>query len=316
MTLAGSRGTRQPSTGRVARTSQGAYARFGRAACPRSSSSVWDLHEPRQVPRSFQGRALSRTVYDRALAALDLRLAELFPDGSLDDVNVCLVGDHGENLRFEPRGKVRQGRCFAPVVEADQVGRAAGCPTRDRPRGSAAPRNAPSGSPPGADHPRPSPLPSRSSACRSSSQGPRSSPAPRTLSCHTSIWHRRLPRWPARSFRRRGGARTAGRRRRRSRASHRSRDGWVTALQGVPQMGLRTPRWKYMEVVGGAAPRCSTSRATFRAAQRRQGVPGRRASLPGRAPRDGGPTHASESTCPRKNLRFVEGRLKDLGYLE
>ena len=41
---------------------------------------VWDLHEPRQVPRSFQGRALSRTVYDRALAALDLRLAELFPE--------------------------------------------------------------------------------------------------------------------------------------------------------------------------------------------------------------------------------------------
>ena len=29
---------------------------------------------------------------------------------------------------------------------------------------------------------------------------------------------------------------------------------WVTALRGVPQMGLRTPSWKYMEVAGGAAP--------------------------------------------------------------
>ncbi len=38
---------------------------------------------------------------------------------------------------------------------------------------------------------------------------------------------------------------------------------WVTALQGVPQMGLRTPRWKYMEVVGGPRLRSSTSRTTL-----------------------------------------------------
>ena len=70
---------------------------------------VWDLHEPRQVPRGFRGPALSRTVYDRALAALDARLAELLPEESLDNVCVCLVGDHGENLRFEPRGKIGMG---------------------------------------------------------------------------------------------------------------------------------------------------------------------------------------------------------------
>jgi arylsulfatase A-like enzyme len=70
---------------------------------------VWDLHEPRRVPRDFRGRALSRTVYDRALAALDARLDELLPDEFLEEVVVCVVGDHGENLRFEPRGKLGKG---------------------------------------------------------------------------------------------------------------------------------------------------------------------------------------------------------------
>ena len=70
---------------------------------------VWDLHEPRHVPRGFRGRALSGMVYDQALAALDARLAELLPEESLDNVCVCLVGDHGENLRLEPRGKIGMG---------------------------------------------------------------------------------------------------------------------------------------------------------------------------------------------------------------
>jgi arylsulfatase A-like enzyme len=70
---------------------------------------LWELHEPRQVPSTFNGKALSRTVYDRALAALDARLATLFPDESLMGITVCLIGDHGENLRFEPRGKIGQG---------------------------------------------------------------------------------------------------------------------------------------------------------------------------------------------------------------
>lgn len=70
---------------------------------------VWDLHEPRQIPDGFRERALSRSVYDRALAALDARLADLLPDELLDGVVVCVVGDHGENLRFEPRGKLGMG---------------------------------------------------------------------------------------------------------------------------------------------------------------------------------------------------------------
>jgi arylsulfatase A-like enzyme len=70
---------------------------------------LWDLHEPRQVPAGFRGPSLSRTVYDRALGALDLRLNVLLPDELLDGVVVCLVGDHGENLRLEPRGKVGKG---------------------------------------------------------------------------------------------------------------------------------------------------------------------------------------------------------------
>jgi len=70
---------------------------------------AWDLHEPRQVPRGFAGPALSRTVYDRALGALDARLAELLPDDVLEGATVCLIGDHGENLRFEPRGKIGKG---------------------------------------------------------------------------------------------------------------------------------------------------------------------------------------------------------------
>jgi arylsulfatase A-like enzyme len=70
---------------------------------------VWDLHTHRQVPPGFSGPALSRTAYDRALGALDARLAKLLPDEVLDGVTVCLVGDHGENLRLEPRGKIGKG---------------------------------------------------------------------------------------------------------------------------------------------------------------------------------------------------------------
>jgi arylsulfatase A-like enzyme len=70
---------------------------------------LWDLHEPRQVPPDFGGPALSRTVYDRALAALDSRLRALLPDVALDGVITCAVGDHGENLRFEPHGKLGKG---------------------------------------------------------------------------------------------------------------------------------------------------------------------------------------------------------------
>jgi arylsulfatase A-like enzyme len=75
---------------------------------------LWDLHEPRRVPPGFREPALSRTVYDRALAALDARLRALLPDELLKDVLVCIVGDHGENLRLEPRGK--PGKAIANLL--------------------------------------------------------------------------------------------------------------------------------------------------------------------------------------------------------
>jgi arylsulfatase A-like enzyme len=75
---------------------------------------LWDLHEPRQIPRGFRGRALSRSVYDRALAALDARLAEIFPLDLTEQTVVIVIGDHGENLRLEPRGK--PGMAFASLL--------------------------------------------------------------------------------------------------------------------------------------------------------------------------------------------------------
>src|SRR5437763_10314683 len=75
---------------------------------------LWELHEPRRVPAGFRGVSLSRTVYDRALAALDGRLAELLPDELVGDAVVCVVGDHGENLRLEPRGK--PGKAIANLL--------------------------------------------------------------------------------------------------------------------------------------------------------------------------------------------------------
>jgi arylsulfatase A-like enzyme len=75
---------------------------------------VWDLHVPRQVPAGDSGPSLSGTAYDRALGALDRRLDALLPDEQLDGVTICLVGDHGENLRLEPRGKLGKGIANLP----------------------------------------------------------------------------------------------------------------------------------------------------------------------------------------------------------
>jgi arylsulfatase A-like enzyme len=66
---------------------------------------IWDLHEKRRIPPGFSGSSLSRTLYDRALAALDERLTALLPPDVLDGTIICLVGDHGENLNLEPRGR-------------------------------------------------------------------------------------------------------------------------------------------------------------------------------------------------------------------
>ena len=277
---------------------------------------VWDIHEPRQVPRSFQGRALSRTVYDRALAALDLRLAELFPEGSLDDVNVCLVGDHGENLRFEPRGKFGKG--VASLLWWKQT-RWAVQPVARRVIAHGA----------------------RSSSKRALRLAPRAlithghhlfEPLLRvpflfagpevvagssdalvshidlapTLAAMAGTWFPggmgalELPADGGGDPERRIVLETA----------------WVTALQGVPQMGLRTPRWKYMEVVGGAAP------ALFDL----ENDPPERHNVAkvfpdvARAFRDELHTMVADARVgehmSEEESAFVEGRLKDLGYLE
>jgi arylsulfatase A-like enzyme len=278
---------------------------------------AWDLHEPRQVPAGFRGGAPSRTMYDRALAALDLKLGELFPEGSLDDVTVFLVGDHGENLRLEPRGKLGTG--FASLLWWKQT-RWATQPV----------------------------------ARRVIAHGARSSSkrilrlAPRALITHGHHLFEPLLRVPyvlagpniaagvsdalvahvdiaptlaalggtwfpggvgALGLPLQGGGGDPERRIVLETA-------WVTALQGVPQMGIRTPKWKYMEVVGGAAP------ALFDLSR----DPSERRNLVGELPelartfRDELHTMVADARLgehmSRDDSELVESRLKDLGYLE
>ena len=91
---------------------------------------------------------------------------------------------------------------------------------------------------------------------------------------------------------------------------------WVTILQGVPQMGLRTPRWKYMEVVGGSAPALFDLSAD---ASERHNLVDERPEV-ARAFQD--ELHALVADArlgekmPADEAALVEGRLKDLGYLE
>jgi arylsulfatase A-like enzyme len=215
---------------------------------------VWDVHTPRRVPKGFSGRSLSRTIYDRALAALDARLSDLLPDDVLEGVTVCLIGDHGENLRFEPRGKIGKG--ISNLLWDDR--------TKDLLR----------------------PVVRRYLAYGAHSSSKRALRlAPRAIILHGQHLFEPLIRVP---YILAGAGISAGT----SDAlvthtdlaptfaglagvwfdggvgavplplegegdPHRRvvlETAWVTPLRGVAQVGLRTVRWKYMEVAGGAAP--------------------------------------------------------------
>jgi len=276
---------------------------------------VWDLHEPRQVPRGFRGRALSRTVYDRALAALDARLAELLPEGSLEDVNVCVVGDHGENLRLEPRGKIGMG--FASLLwwkptkwAAQPVARrviAHGARSSSKRALRLAPRAL-------ITHGHhlfepllrvPYMLAGPGIAAGSSDALVAHIDLAPTLAELSGTWFPGgvgalgLPLDGEGDPERRIVLETA----------------WVLPLQGVPQVGLRTPTWKYMEVAGGEAPALfDLSRDS---SEHRNLVD----ELPDVARRfhDELQTMISGARLgdhmSEDEAELVEGRLRDLGYL-
>ena len=276
---------------------------------------VWDLHEPRQVPGEFRGRALSSTVYDRALAALDARLAELLPESSLENVVVCLVGDHGENLRLEPRGKIGTG--FASLLwwkptkwAAQPVARrviAHGARSSSKRVLRLAPRALITHG-----HHLFEPLLRVPYVLAGPGIGAGSSNAlvthidlAPTLASLAGTWFPggigalELPLEGDGDPERRIVLETA----------------WVVALQGVPQLGLRTRAWKYMEVADGSAPALfDLSRDP---AERHNLVK----ELPELARALHDELHAMVTDArlgeqmSKDESELVEGRLKDLGYL-
>jgi arylsulfatase A-like enzyme len=293
--------------------------RFPPASAP-SRPSVgrgfrWDLHEPRQVPGAFRGRALSSTVYDRALAALDARLAELLPESSLENVIVCLVGDHGENLRLEPRGKIGMG--FASLLwwkptkwAAQPVARrviAHGARSSSKRVLRLAPRALITHG-----HHLFEPLLRVPYMLAGPGIGTSSSNAlvahidlAPTLASLAGTWFPggvgalELPLEGDGDPERRIVLETA----------------WVLPLQGVPQLGLRTRAWKYMEVADGSAPALfDLSRDP---AERRNLVQ----ELPEQARAFHDELHAMVTDArlgeqmSEDESELVEGRLKDLGYL-
>ena len=276
---------------------------------------VWDLHEPRQVPGEFRGRALSSTVYDRALAALDARLAELLPESSLENVVVCLVGDHGENLRLEPRGKIGMG--FASLLwwkptkwAAQPVARrviAHGARSSSKRVLRLAPRALITHG-----HHLFEPLLRVPYVLAGPGIGAGSSNAlvahidlAPTLASLAGTWFPggvgalELPLEGDGDPERRIVLETA----------------WVLPLQGVPQLGLRTRAWKYMEVADGSAPALfDLSRDP---AERHNLVK----ELPELARALHDELHAMVTDArlgeqmSKDESELVEGRLEDLGYL-
>jgi arylsulfatase A-like enzyme len=277
---------------------------------------VWDLHEPRQVPRGFRGPSLSQTVYDRALAALDLRLAQLLPEESLVDVFVCLVGDHGENLRFEPRGKIGMGLAsllwWKPTKWAAQPVARRAIAYGARSSSKRVLRLAPRALITHGHHlfepllRVPYMLAGPGIARGSSDALVAHVDLAPTLAANAGTWFPggsgalELPMEGGGDPERRIVLETA----------------WVTALQGVPQMGLRTPSWKYMEVVGGSAPALFDLRND--ASESHNLV----RELPELARAFQDELHAMVADArlgehmPEDEAALVEGRLKDLGYLE
>jgi arylsulfatase A-like enzyme len=276
---------------------------------------LWELHEPRQIPDDFKGKALSPTVYDRALAALDARLASLLPDESLEGVVVCLIGDHGENLRFEPRGKIGKGiasllwfkstrRLMQPLARrliAYGAHSSSKRALRDAPRAIIT-----------HGHHLFEPLlrvpyilaGDGISSSTSNALVTHIDLAP-TFAALADTWFQGgagallLPLDGEGDPERRVVLETA----------------WATPLQGVRQIGLRTPRWKYMELEKGGAP------ALFDL----EDDPGERRNLVERLPEVAAELSVelrsliadprSAGCMSEADASIVEARLRDLGYL-
>lgn len=86
--------------GRYLDTGWGAELRSEIANMPRPwflLLHLWELHWPRRIPLRYQRARYGSTRYDRALSALDARLAELARALPGDTV-VSLTGDHGERI--------------------------------------------------------------------------------------------------------------------------------------------------------------------------------------------------------------------------
>ncbi len=255
---------------------------------------VWDLHEPRQVPSAFSGAAPSRRIYDRALAALDQRLARL-GSAAGEDVVVCVVGDHGENVRFEPRGRLGNGLAGLmwrrgtrrPMQTVARALIARGARSSSKRLLRTAPRALITHG-----HHLFEPLLRVPLVFAGAGIPPGSSDA---LVSHTDL----APTFAALASGWFGGGVGAQQLRF-------ERDGdperrvfletaWVTSLPGVRQVGVRTPRWKYLELAGGGSPALFDLRAD----------PGERRNVVGRYP--------DVSGALREELRaaFASGRVGD-----
>jgi arylsulfatase A-like enzyme len=277
---------------------------------------VWDLHEPRRVPPGFRGPAPGRTVYDRALGALDARLAELFPEEALSGLTICLIGDHGENLRFEPRGKIGKGLAnllwWKPTRWAMQpVARriiAYGARSHSKRVLRLAPRHVITHG-----HHLFEPLLRVPYVLAGEGVTPGRSDA---LVTHTDLaptfaelaetWFAggrgalRLPLDGDVDPERRVALETA----------------WVTSLRGIPQVGLRTPRWKYMQLADGGAPALfdlTEDPRECRNVVRR--FPGVAAELRDELEAMMADARTAEPMAA-EDATLVAGRLRDLGYLE
>ncbi len=277
---------------------------------------LWDLHEPRQVPRGFAGPACGRTVYDRALGALDQRLAALLPRELLDGIVVVFVGDHGENLRLEPRGKLGKATAgllwWKPSRRLAQTAAKAAIARGARSRSKRLLRLAPRAFITHGHHLfepliRVPYIVSGPGIRAGAFDGlvTHTDLAP-TIASFAQAWFaggmdsRPLPlEDEAGDPHRRVLLETA----------------WVTSVPGVRQVGVRTPRWKYMEVEGGTAPALFDLEAD---PLERRNVIDSEATVAAELREDLAAAHASARLGDRMSQDAedaVTRRLADLGYL-
>lgn len=61
---------------------------------------LWELHRPRQTREANNNVTLTDNYYERSLLYLDDILKQVLSSINLDNTNVIVVGDHGENVNF------------------------------------------------------------------------------------------------------------------------------------------------------------------------------------------------------------------------